>query len=61
MVLQINEVLVKHGLDARVIAYVKDEGVISQPWPKFWLPLFHVKGWGFGTYICEFILGACYV
>jgi hypothetical protein len=26
MVLQVNEVLAKHGLNVRVIAYVKDEG-----------------------------------
>jgi hypothetical protein len=31
MALQINEVGAKHGLNAWIITYVKDEGIIFQP------------------------------
>jgi hypothetical protein len=29
MALQVNDVLVKYGLNTRIIAYIEDEGVIS--------------------------------
>jgi uncharacterized membrane protein (DUF2068 family) len=61
MVLQINEVLVKHGLNAHVIAFVKDEGgnfstmtqVLASIVSCEKLGLWHIHLW--------IHFGACYV
>jgi len=45
------------ALNVQAIEYIKDTSVISQPWPKLWLMLFHVKGWVWHNHLWSHVGG----
>jgi hypothetical protein len=57
MALQVNEMLAKHGLNAWVIAYVKDKGSNISTTTIILTFLFHVKCWGWQHHLWGYVGG----